>query len=495
MRKLLIYSVLVFARILCNNSFAQEKQKYQVFINLHLSDCSNCILPIKFFSQINQQLSPKIVLRTNDKRVAISYLKKYCSLTIDEKDIIYSDSLFNYFNSHSHEKNSNSLSNSMVFVVFMSEIIASYPLIDFNPLFLSGLENITIEKQKILPDSIVLGRDISIQTDKKSNLLIFDRMFSKLYLIKYKHQKFQILQGSDFDKKVLYEKVYEDTKNYYAEVYKFQEEIRNVGKEQPQIVGATINEKGNIMVFVVFYTAQKLKGEILIIPNNIIIEVDWEGKLINYITLPNNSTILPFLGIYLDETLRGYTVLNHLEPDTSKAFIGELFLTSKRDKKDKQIQLKQNTALKFPAFAIETKTNYLFLNGYIYPPYYFFTFANLVGNIKTGEISPVIKNYPFENNYINLIQDLRNFHNSIYYQLVSVLPLDKKKSEFLLLVKLKESLYLCQINLFQNREVEKVKILLPKLFQSEIVISNYILIEKNKIFAVSSNNELLTFSF
>jgi hypothetical protein len=490
-----ITCLLVFLSIV-SNAFSQNIEKYQVLINLNLSDCNNCILPIKQFSQIKKQLNPKIVLKSSDKRIAKAYLQKQGIIDIEDKDFLYSDSLFQALAIYASQKMPDNISKSNVFILWNKSIIKVYPLISFDVLMLAGLENVSIERKKILPDSILLGNVISVE-QYLSNVAIYDEMFKVAYLVQ--NNKTIKISGDNFNKNLLYEKIFGSLKNIDKDLLQHKQVLETLGKQYVEITKITISEQGTVLLYLTFYIVQEKDTDLAIIPCNIIAETDWQGNILNYIVSKKLSidddytSMLPAFSLSMEKSGKAHVTLSCQNPDTLKAFIGEAQI-SKNAQNDKIIQFKKFSKLKFPKFAIETKTNYLFLNGKILSSYYFFTFENLVGNIETGEYFNLIKGLN-SHKYSELVKNLQNLHQHLEYHLLSVLLLDKNQQIFSLLIKQKNETYIYTVNLLKREIVSTKKLFIPTPYQNEIIISNYNLINNNQIIGINAYNELVTFKF
>ena len=151
----------IFSFLLIANNLVKA-QNYQAYMTLSFSDCLNCVQFARNFVKIPPTMNPKMVFREQDKRIAKPYLEKQLTLNIDEKQIIYSDSLFIALNN-------GELAKSFVHITWKNKVEKSIRLTNFVLTDLQPFLAVSFKTTKILPASTLLGNGLVLKINEKQS--------------------------------------------------------------------------------------------------------------------------------------------------------------------------------------------------------------------------------------------------------------------------------------------------------------------------------------
>lgn len=222
-------------------AFSQTRGKYVAYMAINLNDCVNCIQTIRQFNDLPKSLSPKLLFREIDKRIAQVYLKKQIGIFIDDKNIVYSDSLFKAL--ENYEKGA-----SLLHILFDNQHIKSFQLNAFQFVELLPYSNIKTNIFKLLPDSVVLGNIVRVKKGKNL-ILLEDNQFQQVFVADIKTKKLlKVISGSDFDNKNIYKLIFGDTVGFYKRVQNQEKILEKVGKTRPYIQAAHIADDDRIFI-------------------------------------------------------------------------------------------------------------------------------------------------------------------------------------------------------------------------------------------------------
>lgn len=479
MKALKIFLIVIFT------SQTLKGQDYEVYITINLSDCLNCIVSLK---KINQLLSNKkfsFVFREEDERTAKLVLKKQLKIELNSKNTIYSDSLFGKLN----EKNPRN--SSTLHILWKKTLIKSLDLAGLNEKFLRDFNTLRLKERTILSDTVLLSNSITSQCFGDS-VIIFDRKFNIIYLID-KRKSFLIdkIEGSRFDKRDLYKCMFGDTSKFYARITKQTKLLEEYGKEDININHFSLNKYGELFLDLSFFYIQETNNEIGIIPASVLLKLSGQTMTPYKYKEPdffNKSQYYGFLSNSVLKLSEGklITKVAHDTPDTTKNFIAGLHL---REKPYPQVVFEQFFAVKYPKFAFESDTQYMFVGGEIIYPFYFFYFENLYANIETGK-------------YFKLVQDMPNtdwkaakrsfdFSN---YQLIDVIS-SSQANKFQTLIATKNKYFIVDIDTKDNTSRVLQEIVLPPKNNKKLSLSMPKFLNEHTLYFITPENKMIEILF
>lgn len=472
------------------NNFANA-QNYQVHMTLSFSDCLNCVQFARNFGKIPAILNPKMVFREQDKRVAKQYLEKQLTLNIEDKQIIYSDSLFLALNK-------GELAKSFVHISWKDQVEKSIKLTNFTLADLQPFLTVSFKNTKILPSSVFLGDGLVLKSNEK-HFFLLDTQFSQMYVFNNQYQLIRTFDKKTFNKKDIYKRIYGDTVGFYKKITSFEKQLGEVGKTDVVVVDCFFDKTGRVFLELLMYYAEHEKGDNIGV-KPITLVVEWEKDNIKNEKFHNFKINKPIFfkdndyygllnGFAFDIVGKEAYVMNaHIKPDSANTiFISKLKIQNTKDKKtglDKGFYFDGFTKLKFPVFAIKSKTEYMFVAGKLIYPFYFFGFENLVGNIETGEYS-LLNDLKFNNDYKELLKTF-NFD----YQFVDIKSVSKNQYRYL--VNFKGVFFLYNFDVQSQKSTLYKEIALPN---KKNFISQPVLLNSNTIWVISTDNELIEISF
>ena len=282
-----------------------------------------------------------------------------------------------------------------------------------------------------------------------------------------------------FDRKDVYKRIFGDTIGYFKRITAFEKQLTEVGKTDVAIVSCHIDRTGKVFLELLMYYAELEKDNsgVGVKPTTIVVEWEKDKIFHNFrvnqpISFTNNSGYYGLLTDFsFDITEKSaYTINAHIKPDSiNTVFISKLKIQSSKDKKtgsNKGFYFDSFTKLKFPSFAVKSKTEYMFTSGKLLYPFYFFSYENLVGNIETGEYFP-LNDFKFSNNYAELLKKF-NFE----YQMVDIQNI--KKNQYRYLVNFKNTYFIYDFDAQTKKSILYKEIALPsqKNFISQPVLGN-----------------------
>lgn len=128
---------------------------------------------------------------------------------------------------------------------------------------------------------------------------------------------------------------------------------------------------------------------------------------------------------------------------------------------------------------------YSFSNGVLIYPYYFFSFANLVGNLENGDTFKIL-NEEVKNTY-----DLPNF--TFNYSLLDAYYLNKQ--DVRMLIEINNQVKVIDMNM-NTKVLKEVKILSPPFFKNHNkILGHYHFINANTLWALASDNTIIEVEF
>ena len=140
--------------------------------------------------------------------------------------------------------------------------------------------------------------------------------------------------------------------------------------------------------------------------------------------------------------------------------------------------------MKFPAFAVKSKTDYLFVGGKLLYPFYFFSYENLVGNIETGEYFS-LNDWKFTNDY----QSILNGKGKLDYYLSDIKKINK--NQFRYLIQFKDKDYIYNFDGQTKNSTLMREIIFPKIDY----IAGPIFVNATTFWKINTDNELVEITF
>lgn len=451
-----------------------SQSHYQVYMTLSFSDCINCVQPVRSFSKIPASLNPKVVFKLEDKRIAKKFLEKNLQTIIPDESIIYSDSLFLALNKGNKLR-------SFIHITWKNEVEQSFMLSSFNLQDILLFDKVQFKANKLPLNNVILGNGLSIRKSS-SNIFVLDTQFNKLFVFDTQKRLIRTIDENDFPLQETYKRIFGDTVGYYQRVTRFEKEIASVGKTKTAISNVYLSSDGSVFLdLLMFYALPDPKTEGLgVYPATVIVKQIEKGFVNHKALIPkslndNTFNLLPSFAFDI-YTKIAYTLNFYTKPDTSMAFVSKLKINNS------SFEFDSFTKLKFPAFAVKSKTDYMFVTGKMLYPYYFFSLENLVGNIETGKYS-VLNDLEFTNNYEELLKTF-DFH----YTLLDVIKINEKLFRYLVNYKGKYFIY----DFDGEKSTLLKEIMLPskKNFISEFTFANH-----NTLLAITPDNELMEILF
>ncbi len=459
---------------------------YECYITLSFSDCVNCIQPARLFTKIDKYFNAKIVFNESDKRTAKKYLEKQLNVNIDDKQIIYSDSLFLSLNK------GNSM-QSFVHITWKNKVIKSFRLTNFSLSDLKPFLNITLKTTKLLPPSILLGDRLVFKASSKQYFLL-DQQFNQFFIFDDKYKLIHTFDKNTFSVKDIYKKIYDDTTNFYKKITRFEKALTETGKTDVTIADYYLDDVGQLFLeLLIYYGDYSKDGKgVSIIPITLIVKWQKDNSKDGLFTgfKLNNPKFFNADSYYGLLTSCGFDIMEkeayitnaHIKPDSSTVFFVSKLKTN--NSKEKGFYFDKFTKLKFPTFAIKTKTDYLFVGGKLLYPFYFFNYENLVGNIETGEYLS-LNNLMFTNDYQNML----NGKSKPEYYLSDIKKINK--NQFLYLVQYKNKDYIYDF----NSQTKKSALIREIIFPEVDYIAGPIFININTFWKINTDNELVEITF
>jgi hypothetical protein len=438
---------------------------------------------VRTFNKIPDELSPKLVFKEKDKRIANTYLREQLNTEVKAEKIIYSDSLFNALNGGK--------SRSFAHITLKNYVLKSCFLSDFRrDIFLKPLQNSSIKLRKILPDSLILGN--FIRTQKSNDLLLaFDTQFRRVLVFdtKNKYALSTHITPKSFKPLEVYQCLKGDTIGFHKTVIQYEKILEQIGKKEVEIASAQLYENRLILDISIAYmeTANPYKvnfwnGMVEWLGNGKFRKIEIDKKIVNTLK-DNNYYSLSFFYLFEPDKDIIYTLVDKSTPDTTDALIAKLKLV-----KNKFIW-GGFTAIKYPAFALATKPKelpYMFTGGSIVYPFYFFWSNNMVVNMENNQKYKVL-----EEDVNNIFEDGAKHE----YGLLAAYQDPTKSNLIILLYRYQSEYFIGHFDKVLKKCVYKKEIMLPNSDKANFVISSWLFSSPTTIWAISAENELIEVSF
>ncbi|GAB4125889.1 MAG: hypothetical protein OHK0045_00800 [Raineya sp.] len=474
----LIISFILFVNTL-------QGQDYQFFVTINLSDCLNCILPLKKISKSLENSAVTFVFQEQDKRVAKATLKKQLNIDIDDKKVIYSDSLYATLNKQ------NKKDESSFFVLWKGFVIKSFKLASLNEQQISSFKNIKIKNSKILPDSILLSNSIK-SAYYRGNLVLLDRKFNTIYLINTKDKNsLKVFQENHFDKVEIYKSILGDTSGFYDKIAKHSELLSDYGKNGISINNFTIDESGILYVDISIYYVETLEKSIGVIPISVLAKLGPSTEYYKYAEPKffNENAYYGFLSNSNFEVLKGrecITMIAHNKPDTTVNLFAKVILKEKD--KHKQVEFKDFYKLKYPKFGQDSNTEYMFVGGKMVYPFYFFYFENMYADIETGQYFKLLPEIP--NTNWEKAKKSFYFNN---YQLIDIIKVSP--NTYKALISILDAYFIVELDFKSNSSKIIEEVILPPKNNKKLSISTFSFLNEKTLYLITPENDFVEVEF
>ena len=468
---LLIYFVSFFISV---ELFSQNN--YHCYITFSFKDCVNCNQPFRTFSKIPTQLNPKVVFRMEDKKIAIKYMETQLKVNPKEEQIVFSDSLYGVLSD-------GDMVQSQVHLLWRNKVLVKSSLL--KNFLLHQLEPFLapIEVKARFPDSLTLASaDFRISPNY---LFLKDHLFQKIYIYDKQVKKIiHTITSKSISPINLYRSYYGDTTGYYDKIGRFKKQLESIDRFEPSFNSILLSEQGKFIVEWVFSYAIPEKRGIGIYGQGVISQWVKNNEFIGYKELEAKNGYKIQTITSIDEKSAIAKVYHEKDSITANTYFLAQYEVNNKTKEIIQKKL----CLKFPEFAIKSKTEYMYLSGRFCYPYYFFGRENLVGNIETGEYFHLL-DQKIENNYEEIMKT-----SSSRYTLRDVVRI--KNDTYRVLYELDKDFFIADFNLSQQKLLSQKNIAIPKGKKEKNLISGLNFDSSGtKIHVFTSDNELLEISF
>jgi hypothetical protein len=442
----------------------------------------NCLQPIKTFQQIPPQLQPTIILKKADKRIAKQYFLEKMKIKLPEKNVIYSDSLFNELQQgYNH-------SESYVHITWKESIVKSIRLNQFNIKEIDVFVNTKTKVSRLLPKNVILG-SVSISFQKE-NFFVFDYKFDKCYVFSNTSKKLlKKIDEKNFDKLNIYKILFGDTAGYYERVRKHEKNLSKFNRDQVELISHNRSVGGRHFIELGLSYVEVANNETRVYKD--VVFAEWIGgdkfeyyKIAASPLLPDSLYALGTI-THKPNSNQLYNIIMAIKVTSETNLIGLYEI----DEAKKEFIFKKQKPLKYPDFAPKKLDAYYLVYGHVFPPNYFFIYENLVGDIETGKSYPLISGISSNNS------EFFKGDNTVKpdYYVYDVVSLEQEKYRSLL--QYQKKFYVVDFdNVTKTGKVIK-EIALPVDKEYSLTISPFTFAGSNKICAISTDNELIEIDF